>query len=183
MRVVIISGKGNLSSRISRLLANYDIKGDVTDKFTRHMMNQYDAVIFTYQNNVPNIPKVLERIVLERNIQVVYITNTPSIGQFYNLFDDPYFNYIQEHKIDLVLTTILRHTNKYLKQISILENKNTDLKDELLLIKNTNKAKRILMNKGLSEDESHRFIIDKAMENRTSKKRIVNLIIKNKIDI
>jgi len=41
----------------------------------------------------------------------------------------------------------------------------------------------ILMNKGLNEADSHKFIVHKAMEMRLSKKKIVNLIIEEKIDL
>jgi response regulator NasT len=183
MRVAIVKSNGHLDNRISRVLANNGINGDIITKFTRNTLNEYDTVVFTHQNSVPNMPKLLERIVLEKKIHVIYITNTPSIGQFYNLFDDIYFNYVQEHKIDLVLSTIIKHTKKYLKEISYLESKRLQVEEELDLLKSTNKAKRILIKKGLSEEDSHKFIVSKAMEMRVSKKKLVNLIIEEKIDI
>ena len=183
MRVAIIKSNGYLDNRISRILANNNIKGDVVTKVTRSTITGYDALIFSYQCQIPNMPKVLEQIVLEKRVQVLYITNTLSIGHFYNLFDDVFFNYIKEEQIDYMITRILELTRKYLRKIKLLNEKNKDLNDELKLLKNTNKAKRVLMNKGLSEGESHRFIIDKAMSMRIPKSEIVNLIIENKIDI
>ena len=183
MRVAIVKSNGYLDGRISRVLTNNNIKGDVISKVVRSTITEYDALIFSYQNNIPNIPKVLEQIVLEKRVQVVYVTNTLSIGQFYNLFDDLYFHYIKEENIDFLLPRMLETSMKYLKKIRILEEENKQVKEDLLLIKNTNKAKRILIQKGLSEAEAHRFIIDKAMSMRVSKKRLVNLIIENRIDI
>ena len=183
MRVAIVKSDGYIDTRISRILANNGINGDIIDKVSRNTIIHYDSIIFTYKNNVPNMPKLLERIVMERKTHVVYVTNTVSIGQFYNLFEDLYFNYVQESKLDLVLSTILRHTKKYIKEINIIEDKNRELKEELKTIKQTNKAKRVLMTKGLSEEESHKFIINKAMDLRVSKKKLVNLIIEEKIDI
>ena len=183
MRVAILKGSGYLDGRISRVLANNNINGDVVDKVTRSTFNEYDAIVFTYQNQIPNLPKVLEQIVLERRIQVLYLANTLSIGQFYNLFDDLFFNYIKEENIDFLIPRILDISTKYLRRIIYLEEESKKAKEDLTLLKNTNNAKRILINKGLSEDESHRFIIDKAMSMRKSKKAIVNLIIENKIDI
>lgn len=183
MRVAIIKGNGYLDGRISRILANNNINGDVVNKVNRSTFNEYNALIFTHQNQIPNLPKVLEQIVLEKRIQVLYITNTLSIGQFYNLFDDVFFNYIKEENIDFMIPRILEISVKYLRDIVRLEEESRNAKEDLLLLRNTNKAKRILIKKGLSEDESHRFIIDKAMTMRMSKKVIVNLIIENKIDI
>jgi len=182
MRVAIVKSDGHLDGRISRILEVNGINGDIISKLTRSTINQYDSVIFSYQNKIPNMPKLLEQIVLEKEIHVVYITNTPSIGQFYNLFDDLYFNYLQEHKLDNMLSTILRHTKKYLKEISIINKEMSSCREELILLKQTNKAKRLLMSKGLSEEESHRFIVDKSMNSRLSKKQVVNLIIEEKID-
>lgn len=183
MRVAIVKSDGHMSSRISRILADNGINGDIITKFTRQTILNYDSVIFTYQNNVPNMPKLLERIVLEKKIHVIYVTNTLSIGQFYNLFEDIYFNYIQEHKLEVVLSTIIRHTKKYLKSITRLQDDNERLKDEILLMKLTNKAKNLLMKKGLSEADAHKFIVQKSMDMRASKKKVVNLIIEEKIDI
>lgn len=183
MRVAIVKSEGSLNTRISRILDNNGINGDIITKLTRNHILEYDAVIFSYNNNIPNMPKLLERIVLEKKIHVIYITNTLSIGQFYNLFDDIYFNYIQEHKMDLMLSTILRHTKKYIRNITQLQDEANKIKEELQLLKLTNKAKVILMNKGLSEADSHKFIINKAMDLRVSKKKLVNLIIEEKIDI
>lgn len=183
MRVAIVKSNGYLDGRISRILANSNINGDIVNKVVRSTLNEYDALIFSYQNRIPNIPKVLEQICLEKRIQVVYITNTLSIGQFYNLFEDLYFHYIQEVNIDYLLPRMMETSSKYLRKIRNLEEENKRVKEELLLIKNTNKAKRILMKKGLSEDDAHKFIIDKSMTMRMTKKRLVSLIIENKIDI
>jgi hypothetical protein len=183
MRVAIVKSEGYLDGRISRILEMNGIKGDAINKVTRHTISEYDAVIFTYQSNIPNINKVLEQITLEKRIHVLYITNTPSIGQFYNLFEDIFFDFVMEQDLDVILPMVLHHSNKYLKTITSISNKMDLIKDELELLKNTSRAKRILMNKGFSEDESHRYIIDKAMDMRVPKKKIVNLIIENKIDI
>ena len=183
MRVAIVKSDGYLDGRLSRILANNDIKGDIISKVVRSTLNQYDALIFSHQNNIPNISKVMEQSVLEKRIQVVYITNTLSIGYFYNLFEDLHFHYIKEEEIDFVVPRLLETSLKYLNKIKILEDENIKVQEQLLLIKNTNKAKRILMNKGLNEADAHRFIIDKAMSMRVSKRKLVNLIIENKIDI
>jgi hypothetical protein len=182
MRVAIVKSDGYLDSRISRILANNSIDGDIITKVVRSTFNEYDAIIFTYQNNVPNLPKVIEQIVLEKRVQVLYITNTLSVGQFYNLFEDLFFDYIKEENIDSLIPRLLQSSRKFIKRIQLLETDNRDLTEELLLIKNTNKAKRILMKKGFNEEDAHRFIIDKSMSMRLSKKLVVNLIIENKID-
>jgi len=183
MKVAIVKSGAYIDQRISRVLDENGINGDFVNKVDRTVLNSYQAIIFTYENNIPNIPKLLEQIVLEKKIHVIYITNTTSIGQLYNLYKDMYFNYVQDIKLDLVLSTILRHTDKYLHEIQALQKQINQAKEETDLLKRTNKAKPILMNKGLSEADSHKFIIKKSMELRITKKKLVNLIIEQKIDI
>jgi len=101
----------------------------------------------------------------------------------YNVLDDIFFAYVNEQTMDIELPVILNSSVKYLKKITYLQKNHDDMKDQLETIKLTNKAKRLLMNKGLTEEESHQFIQKKAMDLRTSKKNLVNLIIENKIDI
>ena len=183
MRALIVKSGGYLDKRLERLLYNNDIKGDIDTKLSRDMINVYDCVIFTYQNDIPNLPKVIEQIVLEKKILVLYINNTSSMGYFYNVIDDIYFNAINEIYIDVELPYIIKSASKYLHAISILKTENARNKDELTTLKLINKAKRILISKGLTEAESHQFIQRKSMDMRLSKKEFVNLIIENKIDI
>ena len=183
MRAIIISTGGYLDKRIERLLINNNIKGDVATKLTRNMINVYDCVIFSYKNDIPNLPNVIERIVLEKKLLVIYINNTNSIGYYYNLINDLYFVMVNEMTLDIELPTVINSNTKYVKKINNLETKISDLEEKLKLIKLTNTAKRVLMNKGLTEEESHKFIQQKAMSMRVSKLKLVNLIIENKIDI
>ena len=183
MRAAIVRSNGYLDNVITRTLQNNGINGDFIHKVDKNVLLQYNAVIFTYQNNIPNISKVLEQIALQKKIQVIYVSNTMNIGMFYNLLNDVYFTYIEEHKLDFALPNALHLSNKFIKEIKILRTENEQLKSDIQLLKLTSKAKRVLMSKGFSEADAHNFIIQKAMELRISKKRCVNLIIENKIDI
>ena len=182
MRVVIISTGTYLDKRIERILSNNNIKGDVATKLTQNMMNVYDCVIFSYNKDIPNLPKVIERIVLERKILVIYVNNTSSIGNYYNMLNDLYFVMVNEITIDIELPSIINSNSKYISKITALELEINKLKEQIELLNLTNKAKLILINKGLTEAESHKYIQQKAMSMRISKLKLVNLIIENKID-
>ena len=182
MRVLIISNGGYLDKRIERILNNNSINGDVETKLTRNMINVYDCVIFTHNHDIPNLPKLIETLVLEKKILVIYINNTSSIGYYYNVIHDMFFSMINENSMEIELPIVIKNTAKYSKEISRLQHEITDLKERNNLLKLTNKAKLILMNKGFKEAESHKFIQRKSMEMRISKLRLVNLIIENKID-
>jgi response regulator NasT len=183
MRAVIITSNGYLDKRLERILINNGIKGDIETKITRNMLNVYDCVIFSYKNEIPNLPIVIERLVLEKKILVVYINNTASIGSFYNVIKDLFFININELTMEIELPLVIKSSLKYLKKITQLQSEKTTIEEQLNTLKLTNKAKQILISKGLSEAESHQFIQKKAMDLRVSKLKLVNLIIKNKIDI
>ena len=182
MRAVIISSNGYLDKRLERILTNSNIKGDIETKLTRNMINVYDCVIFSYKNDIPNIPVLIERIVLEQQILVIYINNTTSIGKFHNVVENLFFKDINEMTIDIELPLVIKTSSKYLKKIKTLQASNDSLEEQLETIKLTTKAKKILIKKGYSEAESHQFIQRKAMGLRISKRKLVNLIIENKID-
>jgi len=182
MRVAIIKSNGNIDKKIERVLVQNKIKGDFVEKYSRGLIDQYDIVTFTHQNNIPNLPKVIESIVLEQKVLVLYIHNTLSVGQFYNVLNDNYFNVVNEQYLDIELPNIINISSKYLSAITLLKKENSSLSQQISDIKMANFAKRILMGKGYSEADSHKFIQKKSMDLRKSRESIVNLIIENKID-
>ncbi|QMS84918.1 ANTAR domain-containing protein [Candidatus Xianfuyuplasma coldseepsis] len=183
MRVAIINGNGHLDKQIERLLNQHGIKGDFVNHLQRNTVKQYDAIILSHRNDVPNKPIFIERLIIEQAIPIIYITNTPSIGQLYNVYHDLFFNLVNEITMEVELPVTIKLVAKYMKEIRRLQSVNDNTKERLETILLTNKAKRVLMNKGLSEEDSHQFIQKKAMDLRVSKRRLVNLIIENKIDI
>lgn len=182
MRVAVIKNSGNMDTKIERILKNNEINGDFIEKFTRDSLNMYDTIIFTYKNNIPNLSKVIEKIVLEKKILVIFINNKLSVGQFYNVLNDLYFSIVNEQTLDVELPFLLKNNEKYLKEIHSLNNEINTLKERLETINLINNAKRILSKKGYNEANSHQFIQKKAMDLRLSKKMTAALIIKNKID-
>ncbi len=182
MRVAVIKNSGNMDTKLDRILKSNNINGDFIEKFTRNSLNLYDTIIFTYQNNIPNLSKVIEQIVLEKKVLVIFINNKLSVGQYYNVLNNLYFNIINDQTIDVELPSILQNSGKYIREIEQLNNEVIKLKDSLNTINLINNAKRILYAKGYSEADSHQFIQKKSMYLRLSKKATAELIIKNKID-
>ena len=183
MRVAIIKSNGHIDKKVERLLNYNKIKGDFISKFTRNSLKMYDVVIFTYKNSIPNLPKVIESIVFERKILVIYINNTLSTSEFYNILNNLYFSVISEHTLEIELFSILNNSLKYLKEIEFYKNENNQIKEQFETLNIVNKAKRVLIKKGFTEAESHKFIQEKAMNLRISKIQTAKRIIENKIDI
>lgn len=182
MRVAIIKSSGNMDIKIDRILKDIKINGDFIEKFTPNSIKKYDTIIFTYQNKILNISKVIEQIVLEKKILVIFINNKLSVGQFYNVLNNLYFNIVNEQSLDVELSSVLQISQKYLQEIFNLNSDVSKLKEQINTIKLINNAKRILSKKGFSEDASHQFIQKKSMDLRLSKKMTAELIVKNKID-
>jgi len=182
MRVAVIATNGHFDKQILRLVTKNNINGDIQPRITPQVIQSYDCLILSYKNEMPNMPIVLEQIVLEQKCSIIYITNTTSIGQFYNVYHDLFMNFVNEITMEVELPVTIKYIQKFMKQIQILQTENEELQDRLETLQLTNKAKRILMKKGLSEENSHQFIQQKSMDLRKSKKQVVNLIIKNKID-
>jgi len=181
MRVAILKGNGHLDNQIQRLLKYHDIKGDFVESQHKNTLKQYDCVILSQYCDVSNLPVFIEQMILQKT-SVVYIASTASIGQLYNVYQDIYFNLVSEVTLEASLPITLNQMAKYLPEIHRLQTENIKISTELETLLLTNKAKRILMDKGLTEEESHQFIQKQAMDLRVSKRRVVNLIIENKID-
>lgn len=183
MRVAIIQTNGYLDRQLQRLTSQHNINGDIVQHITRNVVETYDCMILSYKNDIQNLPIVIERIILEKKITVIYVSNNPNVGYFYNVYNDLRFHMINEVTMEVELPVTLKLLSKYMTEINHLQKKSDDFKERYETLQLTNKAKRILMNKGLSEEESHQFIQRKSMDMRVSKRRLVNLIIENKVDI
>jgi hypothetical protein len=182
MRVAVIKNSGNMDIKIDRILKDNKINGDFIEKFTTNSIKKYDTIIFTYQNKILNLSKVIEHVVLEKNILVIFINNKLSVGQFYNVLNNLYFSIVTEQSLDVELPSVLHISEKYLKGIFNLNSEIFRLKEQINTINLINKAKVILSGKGYNEAVSHKLIQKKAMDLRLSKKMTAELIIKNKID-
>lgn len=183
MRVAIIASGGYLDKQLNRILMNHGIKGDIVTSINRRIIEEYGMIVLSSNNEIPNLPVLVERLILEQKIHVVYINKTPSIGQFYNVMNDMYFHLVQEYTCEVELPLLVRTIEKLHKPFIRIKQEKEEYKEQLDTMRLTSKAKRVLMSKGYSEQDAHQFIQKTAMDKRISKKRLVSLIIQNKIDI
>ncbi|MCF7925272.1 MAG: hypothetical protein K9L26_01960, partial [Candidatus Izimaplasma sp.] len=181
-RLAMYQGNGILNQRVLRYLKRLKHRVNNVNKVTSHTIQNYDVVIFTEDLQINNIIKVLEQIVLEEAILVIFIHNEKLIHHFYNIQNHPYFMEINEKHLKTEWELKIPIALKYIKELTRLNAQLKQTKVQLSTMKSEQKAKRILMNKGFSEAESHHYIQQKAMALRKSKNVIVNLIIENKID-
>lgn len=182
MRVAILESRGHLDKRLMRLLAQHGVNGDIVPAITRRVIEEYSALVLSSYHEIPNLPVRIEQLVLEGSIHILYINKTAAIGPFYNVLHDMRFHLIQDWTLEVELPLLLRTLDKLDRPYRELERQYESLQDQYDLVVNTNKAKRVLMEHGYTEEDAHQFIQKTAMDRRISKKRLVNLIIQNKID-
>lgn len=183
MNVAILQGQEQLTRQLLRSLQSYQIKGDLVNKINNKLLITHDFLIVSSEQQ-PKIPiRVLEQIVLQKQIVLIYVHHQSNLGSLYNLLDDPYFLTIEKTNVVEILPTVLLNVYKWQKEVSILQKECQTSKSLLNDTKNTIHAKRILMQKGMSEDDAHNWIQKASMDRRCKKSDIVNLIIKEKIDI
>jgi hypothetical protein len=183
MRLAIYQTTGQMYDQVVNYAKRHNISIQSIKSVTAHTLKRYDGIIFTSEGNVPNLSKVLEQLVLREATLVIYVHSGKGVHAFYNIEKDPYFIDVIHHQLDIMFSQKVKLAIKYIKLINRYKQ---DLQDTVCLyhqLKEELKAKRILMKKGLSETEAHRFIQSKAMQLRKQKNDIVNLIIENKIDL
>lgn len=130
--------------------------------------NSIDACIMHKTFNSPNYLKILEDLVNVMEINAIYITSDMDYAPFYNIFLNPLFLIIDE--IDITsLHTILDLMVKYNGIISKLEKEKRHLETQILEEEMIKKCKLYLMKKGFTEQESHKLIQKKSMDERISK--------------
>ena len=183
MRAAIIATGGHLDRQILRTLLTHGINGDIVSAITKRVIDEYGCVILSDHLKIPNLPVAVERLILEQSIHVIYIAQNPSIGPYYSVMNDMYFHHIQQFSIEVELPLLLRTIDKFDKPLQHMKNRHDEMQQKYDTIQLTNKAKRILIERGYSEEDAHQFIQKTAMDMRVSKKKLVSLIIENKIDI
>ncbi|MEC9484704.1 MAG: hypothetical protein UMR38_02365 [Candidatus Izemoplasma sp.] len=182
MRLAIYNSKGPAFQKIVRFLRQKGYKINIIKQVTSHTIKNHEILIFHEELQIPNLIKVIEQIVLEQSILVLYAHEGKTLHRFYNVQHHPFFIDINIKSLHIEWDYKVVLAMKYIKTLMQNYQEIDNIKSELSALKMEVKAKRFLMNKGLSEAESHRFIQRKAMQLRKSKKDVVNLIIENEID-
>lgn len=183
MNVAILQGPEQLNKQLLRSLQSHQIKGDLISQINKIVLIRYDFLIVSSEQR-PKIPsRVLEQIVLEKQIVLVYIHHQSNITDLHNLINDPYFLLVSKVSVIETLPSILLTIFKWQREVRVLKRELKETSLKLMDIQNNLKAKRILIKKGLSEIDAHNWIQKAAMDKRCKKSDIVNLIIEEKIDI
>lgn len=161
MKKILIYAEENLVYNIS---SNLD-KNLYIPVFTNTSINKLYDYIFSNNINILVITRtmivdnynLLEQV-LQRGIEVVFISRFKDIGLLRNAFSYDNFIYLKETDIS-ALGTILDITKKLNKKIQILENDVDKLKNSNNSLKLVSRAKSLLMdNEKMTEKVAHKHI-------------------------
>lgn len=183
MRLAIYQTNGQIYDQVINYAKRHNVSIQSIKSVTAHTLQRYDGIILTSDGHVPNLSKLLEQLVLREATLIIYVHSGKGMHAFHNVEQDPYFIDVIHHQIDMMFSQKVKMAIKYIKIINRYKTELKDTVSQYNQLKDELKAKRMLMKKGFSESDAHRFIQSKAMQLRKQKNDIVNLIIENKIDL
>jgi len=181
-KVLVLSTDTLFNNKVKRIINlnlvfnDCDMNLNVISRF----LNQEKPQLLIVHHSVKchNLSKLFDYLVTNKIIPVIYINNTVTFSQFYQVINDSYFLNLEENKMDVTLPVVIQILINLRQQITILNKQinklETKLSGELLVYK----AKMILMEDNkLSENEAHNHLIKEAMDKRVSKEQIAKEIL------
>ncbi len=169
-----------LKLRIKRILSEKHFAYTITDKpVKRDDLIQYDIVIVHSSYRLSNLYNFIENAVIQKLATFLYITTNINSNPFRKFQDHTNLIFIDEHKMDGEIPLSLGLFEKYNKQIKTLTDENSRLKIDLQELQLMSQCKRKLMQKGLNEDEAHKFILKYAMDNHLDKIEACNRLLRS----
>lgn len=139
--------------------------------------NEIDVIVL-HSSFKKNCYFLIESLVNICQKKTIYISTCKEYGFLYNVLLSPLFLLIDDLEI-ISLGTLIQMMEKYLVSIKRLEQKLEVFEEKVKEEEMIKKAKLFLMKeKGLSEQEAHKLIQKKSMNERISKRKAAERIIK-----
>lgn len=159
-----------LSIRIARVLNEQGYSSEfVSTPVRKDDLFRYELFIVHSSYPLTGLYAFLDNIMIHHEIPVIFIsTNTisSSVNQFSKYSS---FVAIDELKMDTLLPLSIQMFFKQQQRTKELEKENATYSKKIKLQEAMNKCKKMLMDQGLSEEESHQTILKYAMDHKMSK--------------
>ncbi len=175
MRVGVIKTTSSLDKNIVTLLKRTNIPYQIITRNTLAVYSQFDFIIFSTDSEVSNLFGLMEKTLLYEVSSVLFVYK--GYHNYHSLEDYRNFVSIDINISELHLTKQLKYHYKMAKHIDYLVDQNNKLESKLKTKMLVEKAKRILIEQGLTEEEAYNYIRVRAMENRTTKKNVAQTIL------
>ncbi len=169
-KILVCLDDGLLKIRIQNILIEHQYAHEITNKpIRRDDLYRYSMVVVHTSYKLSNLYQFIENAILQKLTTIVYLTQNTKSNPFRRFYDHPNLVYVEESKMDVELPMAIQMINKYHDQIEGLMSENKRLKQQLEENLMISKCKRHLIQKGLSEDEAHQYILKFAMDHNIDK--------------
>lgn len=177
-KILVCINDNLLKLRIQRLLSEKAYDFTITDRpVKRADLIQYDMTWIHSTYHLTDLFHFIENAVLQQVTTIVYITTNVNSNPFRRFHEHPNLIFVDEHKMDIELVAVIQMFEKYTKQIKQLTKENQTLSKQLEENTLMNRCKRILIQRGYSEEEAHKYIQKYAMDNHISKIEACNRLL------
>ncbi|MDF2699079.1 MAG: hypothetical protein K0Q49_635 [Haloplasmataceae bacterium] len=184
-KVLVLSNDNIFNMNIKRLVKSYLVEvttAEVNVNIINKTLKLYNpnVLIIHHTLKCSNISILLDYLVTNKVIPVIYINNVSNFGNIYNVMNDIYFMNMDEMKISSLLEFGIDFFIKLGVQYSFLNKKVEQLEHKLEEEKYVLNAKfKLMKDKNMSEEEAYMFILKQSMDQRVSKVSIAKEILKN----
>ncbi|MBN2540820.1 MAG: ANTAR domain-containing protein [Bacilli bacterium] len=177
-KILVCINDNLLKLRIQRLLSEKAYDFTITDRpIKRTDLIQYDMVLIHSTYHLTDLFHFIENVVLQQVTTIVYITTNVSSNPFRRFHEHTNLIFVDEHKMDIELMSVIQMFEKYNKQVRKLKEENQKLSTQLEENTLMNRCKRTLMEQGRSEDQAHKYILKFAMDHHISKIEACNRLL------
>ncbi len=171
MKKILVCAEDSLSIiRIERLLFAKNHPFDIQKSpIKKDDLFRYEMVIIHSSWRLANVFSFIENVVLSKTLPVLYVTSLINIAPFSKIINLPYFSIIEEGKLDSELPIAISLMKKFAAEMEKLQNENKKIKNKEELSKLMESCKKILIEQGMTEENAHRYILKRAMDDQISK--------------
>lgn len=171
MKKILVGAEDKLLlMQIDRILKNrsfgYETAGTALSK---EQALKADLLIVHSSWRLPSLQAFVEHVALAKQVPLIYVSPTISTLSSGKLADNAYFLRVHELKLDselpIAVETALRFSAELKQKDKTIRKLQNQLDEERLMWK----AKRQLMNQGMTEEAAHQTILKAAMDQQTTK--------------
>jgi hypothetical protein len=168
--ILVLVNDGFFEARIQRILSEKGYSFVVAKHLIRSdEARMYRQIIIHASYRITHLFGFIENLILHEKIPIILLCSSVYMGQWRKLNQYLGFSLIDEMKMDAELPLLLSTTDKYAKQMQALMQENKELRNRVGQEKMFNECKNRLIAHGMSEDEAHRYIIKRAMDEKQNK--------------
>jgi len=177
-KVLVCVNDGLLKLRIERLLGNNFTQFFLTDKpINRNELNQYGIIVIHSSYRLTDLFAFIENVVTQKISTIIYITSNVNSNPFRRFVSHANLIFVEEGKMDIELPYAIELYSKYAAQIEGLNKEKNKLSKKIEETNSYNRCKLMLIGKGYSEEDAHKYILKYAMDNQIDKNEACNRLL------